>query len=271
MVTPAPATSTLPAMPPAMPHTHAWPQHQEPDLLPYQPLPAHSIRPLLVLAPHPDDEVLACGGLLALAASRGVRAHVIVLTDGGQGGDATAREAESLAAAHALGGAQAQRSLQFWRLPDRGLQPGAPLQQRINEAIEASRAEWVLAPSPFEIHPDHRAVCQASIAAVRERRNAGQAVQLVCFEVGQPLIPNALIDISAVAARKAQALQCFASQLAQQAYDQQIMGLNRYRAYSLGPAVEYAEALWFVPEAAVMAGAAGVLAAVGEMLRARLA
>lgn len=249
--------------------TPAWPQHLEPALLPYQALPACDIRPLLVLAPHPDDEVLACGGLLALAASRGVRAQVIVLSDGGLGGDAATREAESLAAAQVLGGALARQSTQFWRLPDRGLQPGALLQQRIAQAIETSRAEWVLAPSPFEIHPDHRAVCQASIAAVRERCSAGQPVQLVCCEIGQPLLPNALIDITSVAALKARALRCFASQLAQQAYDEQIMGLNRYRAYSLGPAVACAEALWFVPEAAVMAGLPGVLAALGEMLQAR--
>ncbi len=39
--------------------------------------------PVLVLAPHQDDESLACGGMLAEAAARGVAAHVAFLTDGG--------------------------------------------------------------------------------------------------------------------------------------------------------------------------------------------
>lgn len=38
--------------------------------------------PFLVLSPHPDDETLGCGGLLAAAAARGVAGHVLVLTDG---------------------------------------------------------------------------------------------------------------------------------------------------------------------------------------------
>src|SRR5690348_7882879 len=39
-------------------------------------------RPALVLAPHPDDESLGCGGLLAEATSRGYYVHLAVLTDG---------------------------------------------------------------------------------------------------------------------------------------------------------------------------------------------
>ena len=38
--------------------------------------------PLLVLAPHPDDESLGCGGLIAEHHARGHDVHVLVLTDG---------------------------------------------------------------------------------------------------------------------------------------------------------------------------------------------
>jgi LmbE family N-acetylglucosaminyl deacetylase len=39
-------------------------------------------RPFVVIAPHPDDESLACGGLLALASCEGVRAAIVVVSDG---------------------------------------------------------------------------------------------------------------------------------------------------------------------------------------------
>lgn len=38
--------------------------------------------PFLVLSPHPDDETLGCGGLLAASRQRGVAGHVLILTDG---------------------------------------------------------------------------------------------------------------------------------------------------------------------------------------------
>ncbi len=247
-----------------------WPGLLEHELIPYQAMSASEIRPMLVLAPHPDDEVFACGGLLALAARHGVPAHVAGVADGGQGGEAAAREAESLAAARVLGGDATAVTIEFWRLPDRGLRPDATLRQRIDASIQSSRAEWVVAPSPFEVHPDHRAVCLAAIAAVQQRLGAGQPAQLLLCEIGQPLLPNCLVDITAVADLKAQAMRCFASQMAQQAYAEQMAGLNRYRSYTLGPAVTHAEAFWLVPAAAVADGIEGVLAAVGELLRQRL-
>ena len=38
--------------------------------------------PIIVLAPHPDDETLGCGGLLAACAAAQIPAHIFVLTDG---------------------------------------------------------------------------------------------------------------------------------------------------------------------------------------------
>ena len=39
-------------------------------------------RPVVVLAPHPDDETLGCGGLIALKRSLGAPVRVIFMTDG---------------------------------------------------------------------------------------------------------------------------------------------------------------------------------------------
>ena len=68
---------------------------------------------VLCVAPHPDDEVFGCGGLLAALAQRGCVVHVVILTCGQQGaaerpgGDAAAlgatRREESLRAAAELG------------------------------------------------------------------------------------------------------------------------------------------------------------------------
>ena len=216
-----------------------WTAIPEHELVPYQALSRLPVRSLLVLAPHPDDEVLGCGGLLALAAEQGVDARVVVVSNGAVGGDAALREEESRQALRALGLTDAEPGLQFWRLPDRGLMPDAALVERIRQRLDTDRPEWLLVTSPFEVHPDHRALCLAAMAAITPTTRLG------FYEVGQPLMPNTLIDISAALVRKQAALKCYPSQLASQAYDEQMLALNRFRAYTLGPSVTHAEALWF--------------------------
>lgn len=234
-------------------------------LLPYAPLRALAIESLLVLAPHPDDEVFGCGGLLALAAMQGVRTQVIVACDGAANGDVQAREAEGRAAAQVLGYLRRPDALQFWRLPDRGLRADAALRQRIAGALRDSGAQWLLVTSPFEIHPDHRALCLAAIEACRDI----DGVRLGFYEVGQPLLPNCLVDITPVMPLKQRAMRCFASQLATQDYASQVAALNHYRAYTLGAAVRHAEALCFVDAADLRGGLDGVLAATQRVLRRR--
>jgi len=243
-----------------------WRPLSEAELVPYQPMDPATLMPMLALAPHPDDEVFGCGGLLALAAARGLRTDVVVVSDGAAAGDAAARMQECRRAAEELGYLASAGSLVHWGLPDRGVAPDAALLQRVLAAIDASACAWVLAPSPFEVHPDHRAVCLAAIEACRQR----PASRLCFYELSQPLIPNALVDITPVLATKQRAMRCFTSQLSLQAYDEQITALNRYRAYTLGALVTHAEAYWFVPPACLKTGLPGVLAEVDALLRRRL-
>lgn len=241
-----------------------WPFIPEADLVPYGCIEVDAPRGLLVLAPHPDDEVFGCGGLVARACDRGLPVRVIVLTDGSAAGDAGVRQRESLLAARALAGAAPPPVLEFWRHRDRGLQPDAALVARLAAAIDRMRPSWLLAPSPFEVHPDHRATCVAAIEAA-----AGHDLQLGFYEVGQPLLAGAFVDIGPVMARKRAAMSVFASQNAVQRYDQQVEALNRLRAYTLGPGVVHAEALWF-PADPARRTVAGVLAELHQRLARRL-
>ena len=225
----------------------AWRPRPEQDLVPYGAVSTLDVRSLLVLAPHPDDEVFGCGGLLALAAQQGVAVHVVVVSDGAAGGDAAAREQECRAAAQALGYLAGPGSLHFWGRPDRGVVPDADLVQRVRALCVETAADWLLAPSPFEVHPDHLAVCRAATEAV-----AGTAARLLYYEVGQALMANLLVDITAVMPRKQAAMRAFGSQLAQQDYGEHIAALNRYRSYTLGPGVTHAEAYWLVAPGASM-------------------
>ena len=209
----------------------------ESDLIPYSASTTLPAQAALVLAPHPDDEVFGCGGAIASHVRAGVPVQVLVLTDGALYGDASTRQSESLAAAKILGYGVPE----FWNIPDRGLRFDEALAQRLVEKIAHSGADLVYAPSPWEIHPDHQQAQLLALAAVR--RSAPQ-VRLAFYEIGAPLRPNVLLDITALQATKEAAMRCFASQLIKQNYLAHIQALNCYRTYTLGADVVAAEAFW---------------------------
>lgn len=222
----------------------------EPDLIPYSASSGIAASSVLVLAPHADDEVFGCGGALALHAAAGTRIHIIILTADADASTASVRAAESSAAARLMGHAEPV----FWNVPDRSLACSESLVQQLQAAIVEAGADLVYAPSPYEVHPDHR---QASVIASQAVARHGGPLRVAFYEVGSPLRPNVLVDITPVLARKRRAMRCFASQLAQQDYLRHVSALNTYRTYTLPPHVEAAEAFWLVDAADI---ADGVLA-----------
>lgn len=218
----------------------------EADAIPYEAARLRGER-LLVLAPHPDDEAIGPGGLVAqhLRERRPVR--VVVATDGAQAGDGARREAESLAGLNLLGdGAQ----VTFLRFPDRALaDAGDALRAALRTEISGFRPDLVLVPSPVEIHPDHVALATAFCELVQNDESlfADLALARVAFyEVSQPLRPNALVDITDAAEAKYAAVAAHASQLAFRDYPSYARGLNAYRAMTLTPEARYAEAYFVI-------------------------
>ncbi len=209
------------------------------ELVPYSPGEVPRGR-ALVLAPHPDDEVLGCAGAILRHRALGDDVRVVVATDGGAGGEprdqyVRARAEESAAAAGVLG----CEPPCFWGLEDRSLRFAEPLVARVAEELDRFGADVLYFPSLFEVHPDHRALSFAALEAVRRRPRLTRAVW---YEVGAALRPNLLLDITRDEATKLRAIACFRSQLARQRYDEQISALNRFRTYTLPSHVKAAEA-----------------------------
>ena len=180
----------------------------------------------------------------------GAQVRVLIVTDGaGEEPEPESRRriarqrcAESRAALAVLGGAE----VELLGLPDRGLSSRAgELREALARVILADTPELVFVPSPAEIHPDHRAVAEAFLdLAVRPPRGLARALQGITaafYELSQPIRPNFLLDVTAVADLKDQAMAAFASQNGQRDYPGFIRGLNAYRRMTLGPEVRAAE------------------------------
>ena len=143
-------------------------------------------RSLLVIAPHPDDETIGCGGLIRDTLARGGRVAVLIVTDGAASHRHSAshppatlaarRRRETRAAVMALG--LDAGGLRMLALPDGGL-------DTLSRAGTASLArtfaryrsvDLVALPDPGDAHPDHRHTATAALAAFRNRRCLTYAV-----------------------------------------------------------------------------------------------
>jgi len=186
---------------------------------------------VLVIAPHPDDEAIGCGGTIRRHATVGDRVFTVFLSSGELGLKSLPpeqacrhREMEAQAAAEILGVA----GLTFLRRPDWSMR------ESIEETAKALRpilrqetAGLIYLPHPGEWHPDHG----ASLSIVRTALEAEDHSPLLrCYEFWTPLAHyDCVEDITDTMPQKMCAVRCYQSQLAQYRYDQAVLGLNLYR------------------------------------------
>ncbi len=139
---------------------------------------------LMVIAPHPDDESLGCGGTIARKTSQGLPVTVVVVTDGRNSHNsetikpaelAELRAAELLDAAAALGvGPEDVRLLGF----EDGHVPESydDVVRQIGKLVREVAPNQLLIPSRQDAHRDHRTVHDAARAAVEAATEAGHLV-----------------------------------------------------------------------------------------------
>jgi len=188
---------------------------------------------VLVVAPHPDDEVIGVGGNLALHQRLGSEVLTLFVTLDAP--EPVIRKAEAEHVARLLG-----FDHRFLGFPDGSISLHEPaLSRAISEEIRAFRPEIIYCPFPADHHRDHQSTAACTGAAVAETSYKGE---IWCYEVWSCLWPNIGIDISSVVDIKREAINCYASQVAYVDYVEGTLGLNRHRGLKLG--VDYVEALF---------------------------
>jgi LmbE family N-acetylglucosaminyl deacetylase len=189
-------------------------------------------RPFVVLSPHPDDETLGTGGLIAEACTIGQKVEVIIVTDGsGSHPKSTKyprqklvelRYAEVHQAGLALG--LASENISFLGLPDTRAPKSGPQFEAAVEAtmniIRRSGAEALFVTWERDPHCDH----EASAELAKAVRRLCPDLKLWAYpiwgwhiepnaEVHQPTLKAIRIDISKHKVRKLAAIEAHASQM----------------------------------------------------------
>lgn len=133
----------------------------------------------LVLAPHPDDETLGCGALIARRRSAGSTVRVVIAADGSSSHPASLidpaalvalRREESLEACRCLG--VGRTHVQHLGVPDGQVaERVAELTESLAQLIDRERPLDVFVTSAEDWHPDHQALNRAARAAVAHARH----------------------------------------------------------------------------------------------------
>ena len=187
----------------------------------------------LVIAPHPDDDVIGAGGMMALLARMRLPVVVVYVTSGapaGRSGLSVARirrdEAlEALCVVRARGAFFLPFTSQDVRATP------ARVRALIMKIIRLAAPRALYLPFPFERHATHRAVTHMVLGGMRRQYLYDGELWGYC--VWSTLLPSTLVksvDISRVAHLKRRVIERHVSQIAVKDYAGGVLGLNRYAA-----------------------------------------
>jgi len=186
---------------------------------------------IAVIAAHPDDEVLGCGGTLARLTNSGHDVHILLLADGesSRGGEKHTIDSKLLSARITAAENACKvlgcTSVKLLGLPDNRLDGLERLDiiKRIEDFIEHHRPQTIFTHHAGDVNIDHHVVHDAVIAACRPQ--PGHPVkELLFFEVpsstewrprgsGEIFYPNLFVDISTTISIKMKALNAYEMEL----------------------------------------------------------
>jgi len=194
---------------------------------------------ILVIAPHPDDDVLGAGGTMVAAADQGKGVFSVYLTDGrgsprqdqsiSDEAMAARREKEALSALQAVG-AEGGFFLKR-RSEELAGEMGRKTQEELTGILQFIQPEEVFLPAPYERHRTHQRCTRLSLDALR--RVGDLRATLLGYSLwgsfwGEK--KRVVRDIGPFIKKKVEAVIAHASQIDSRSYQQGILGKNNYEA-----------------------------------------
>lgn len=197
-------------------------------------------RSVLVIAAHPDDELLGCGGTVALHARRGDRVTACILCEGESlryGAEGVNQRSHTERAAEVLGVADVRN----FGFPDQRLDTFTlteiitPLERLVREV----RPQVIYCQHGGDVNLDHQLVFKAVLVATRPTEEFIESVY--AFDTAsstewafpRTFVPDTWVDISSTLETKLRAMACYESEVRDYPHPRSIEAL-RYRAKAWG-------------------------------------
>lgn len=209
------------------------------NLQPIQ-LEAPAGRRILVIAPHPDDEILGAGGTIIKAIAAKSSVHVLYLTSG-RPFISEFLEQETLAVAKRLG-----YYTDFLRFP-LGEIPLEAAAKALAEKINLLKPDLLFLPVLFDDHDDHRRASHILLCSQLDGFIFNNP-EIWGYQVYTSLLPNVVVDISDVVDQKSHTISMWKTQEKSRDWAHYILGLNAYNVRFLATAKpRWAEAFFVLP------------------------
>ena len=200
-----------------------------------------NFKKILVVASHPDDEILGCGGTLYKLKKKGAKISVLFLSDGESSRKTVntvkliqERKKQAKKAAKIIG----IKNLIFGNFPDNSMDtvPILKIIQFIEKQIKAIKPDTIFTHFENDLNIDHQITNKAVATACRPLKN--QSVKsILFFEIlsssewdisnkNKNFKPNYFVDISKSLKFKIKALKCYKKEIKKWPHPRSIQGVN---------------------------------------------
>ena len=197
---------------------------------------------ILIIAPHEDDEMIGPGGTILKALDAGATVHVVYLAaERGPRGDA--RRAETAQVSALVG-----YTTEFLEFPADALPITAKSGALLAQAIRKFNPGAALVPFLTDDHPDHRGASMLLLRAAESGLDGN--IEVWAYQVYSAVLPNVVVDITDVSARKTAAIRMWEkSAMQSRDWAHFASGLNAYNSRLLpgNAGARFAEVFFVVP------------------------
>ncbi|MGA1823508.1 MAG: PIG-L deacetylase family protein [bacterium] len=205
----------------------------------------------LIVAAHPDDEILGCGGYIAKYHDTH-ELYVVILTNGAEGryekSMVPTLKNQAIKANQIVG----TKEVYFENLPNQGMDT-IPLTDSIGvieKYIDMIKPTTLFIHSSKDLNKDHRIVYEAGITAARPY--PGQSVERIYTyftasstewnSIGDSFMPNTYVTIKKELEKKIKAMKCYTTECRPYPHPRSAEALTHYASFwGISAGMEYAE------------------------------
>ncbi|MEI6079021.1 MAG: PIG-L deacetylase family protein [bacterium] len=198
---------------------------------------------ILIISPHPDDDVIGMGGTIVIKAHEGCNFTILYVTNGGgsvKEGPYKEMASEEMIKIRKI---EAQTSLQMlldnphqadqvfldFNSSDLFENPENYMQE-LGKVLDRKKFDEIYMPYPNDRHPTHKAVTKLSLETIKARRMSSELYAYETWDSIPVDEETIFVDISPYYKRKLSAVSCHKSQCSITPFDEGIIAKNRYNA-----------------------------------------